>query len=262
LYLFKNLSDFDNITHFVSSRKGGCSNGQFKSLNIGFNIGDDDHNVIQNRKALSEATDISFGNFTFARQCHGSNIFFVDNSLRGSSSADEESSLGNADGMITSLPDICITVKVADCVPVLLYEPDNHAAAVIHAGWKGTVNKITGKAVEKMIRFCGSKPGNIYAGIGPSIGPCCYETGNDVYREYMDKGFTGKDIMIPSKQKDKYYLNLWQANKKQLTELGVKPENIEEASICTKCNNESFFSSRASDGKTGRFAAGIMLKKK
>ncbi len=262
LYLFENLIAFDNITHFVSSRKGGYSKGVFQGLNIGFNVGDDDWNVLRNRKILSDAVNIPIDSFTFANQCHGSNINFAGSSLRGCGSSDEKSSLEDTDGMITSTPGICITVQVADCVPVLLYDSENHIAAVIHAGWKGTIGQITGKTLEKMIHFCSSKPVNIYAGIGPSIGPCCYEVGQNVYKELKYKGISKKDIIIPSKQKDKYYFNLWQANKKQLTDLGVKPENIEEAAICTKCNNESFYSSRASDGKTGRFASGIMLKKK
>ncbi len=262
LYLFENLSAFENVTHFITSQKGGYSKGNFQGLNIGFNVGDDDRNVLRNRKILSKALNIPIDSFTFADQCHGCNIRFVESNMRGFGATDEKSSLKNIDGMITSTPGICITVKVADCVPVILYDHENHIAAVIHAGWKGTIAQITGKTLEKMINFCGSKPMNVYAGIGPSIGPCCYEVGQNVYREFQKSGISKKDIITFSEQKDKYYFNLWQANKNQLTELNVKPENIEEAFMCTKCNNENFFSARASDGKTGRFATGIMLKKK
>lgn len=260
LHLFENLSAFDSITHFVTSRRGGYSAGNFQGFNVGFNVGDDNWNVLRNRKILSGATNIPLESFTFANQCHGSNIMFVGNPLRGCGAADEKSSLENTDGMITAVTGICIAVQVADCVPILLYDHTNHVAAAIHAGWKGTISQIAAKAIEKMIHCYGSKPANIIVGIGPSIGPCCYEVGLNVYNEFRYTGFSNTDVLIPAQQKDKYFFNLWQANKNQLIELGVKAENIETASICTKCNCEEFFSARASDHKTGRFAAGIMLK--
>ncbi len=262
LYLFENLSAFDSITHFVTSRKGGYSKNHFEGLNIGFNVGDDNWNVLRNRKILSGATNIPLDSFTFANQCHTSNIHFVGNPLRGCGAADEKSSLKNTDGMITSVPGICIAVEAADCVPILLYDSKEHVVAAVHAGWKGTISQIAAKAVENLIHCYGSKPADIFAGIGPSIGPCCYEVGQDVYNEYRYTGFSKKDIIIPAQQQGKFFFNLWQANKNQLIELGVNPGNIETAAICTKCNSEKFFSARASGGKTGRSAAGIMLKKK
>ncbi len=260
-YHFENLSSFDNIVHFVTSRKGGYSKGQFEGLNIGFNIGDNNWNVFRNRKLLSDALGIPLESFTFSGQCHSSNIAIIGNKLRGCGATDEKSSVQNFDSMITSLLNTCISIKVADCVPILLYDKEKHIAAALHAGWKGTINKIAEKTVEKLLDFCSSQARDIFAGIGPSIGPCCYEVGEDVYREYKFSGGTKKNIISPAKQQGKYYFDLWQANKEQLIEIGVKPEHIELASICTKCNNEDFFSSRATDGNTGRFAAGIMLKK-
>ncbi len=262
LYQFENLLSFDNLVHFITSRKGGYSKGEFQGLNLGFNVGDDNWNVFRNRKKLSDITGIPIENFTFSEQCHSSNITFVRNSLRGCGATDEKYSVKNTDGLATSIFETCLIIQVADCVPVLLYDSEKHIAAALHAGWKGTISYITGKMIEKLLHFCSSRPENIYAGIGPSIGPCCYEVGEDVYREYKLSGWTKKNVISPGKEQGKYYFDLWQANKQQLIDIGVKPGNIEIASICTKCNSEEFFSSRASYNNTGRFVAGIMLKKK
>ncbi len=260
LFLFENLSNFKNIVHFITSRKGGNSTGTFKGLNIGFNSGDDNQKVLSNRHVLSNAVNIPPDNFTFANQTHSSNIAVIDNNARGLGFTDNKNSINDKDSLITATANICITIQVADCVPVFLYDSKKHVIAAVHAGWKGTVKQITGKTVNILIDLYGSKPGNIFAGIGPSIGPCCYETGENVYNEYINSDIPEKDSIKPSAKTGKYYFDLWEANRSQLISSGIKPGHIETASICTKCNNELFYSFRAAGGSTGRFAAGIMLK--
>jgi hypothetical protein len=163
------------------------------------------------------------------------------------------------DATITALPGICLMVMVADCVPVLLFDPVKRVSAVIHAGWRGTVHQITSNTIDTMVSHFGCNPADILAGIGPSIGPCCYEVGEDV-KEFVLQSFGTTDgYLVRQKHSSKIHFDLWYANHKQLAGKGVKPENIESSKLCTLCNSETFFSSRASGGITGRFAAGIYI---
>jgi YfiH family protein len=171
--------------------------------------------------------------------------------MRGKGSKDYSSAIDNSDALITQHPDILLMVQVADCVPILLYDPVNKVIAAIHAGWKGTVKLIVEKTIKKMVDEFGSDPKDIIAGIGPSVGPCCYEVGKEVIhdagnmKEFIDK--RGR-------------FDLWRANESQLISQGLKRSNIKIASVCTMCNKDIYFSSRASGGNTGRFGAGIILK--
>lgn len=261
IYTFDNLSAFDCLTHFISTRKGGISDGKFAALNVGFHVGDDNFRVLQNRRILSDAIGIDLQKFTFASQCHSTNVAIVDENGRGKGALEKDTALVNTDGMVSNVKNICLSVQVADCVPVLLYDPVNQVIASLHAGWRGTVRKIAQEAISKMVQNYGSKAENIYAGLGPSNGPCCYEVGDDVYREARIALGSIKDIIKPAKQSGKYIFDQWEANIRQLKDAGLKEEHIELAGICTQCNSGSFYSSRADNGLTGRFMAGIMLKK-
>lgn len=261
VYTFQKLSAFDDLTHFVSCREGGISDGKFAALNIGFHIGDDNFRVLQNRRILSDALGIDLLKFTFANQCHSTNVAIVDENGRGRGALEKDTALVNTDGMVTNVKNICLSVQIADCVPLLLYDPVQKVIASLHAGWRGTIRKIAREAVSKMVQNYGSKAEDIYAGLGPSNGPCCYEVGEDVYREARIALGSVKDIIKPAKQSGKYIFDQWEANIRQLKDAGVKEEHIELAGICSQCHSDKFFSSRADDGVTGRFMAGIMLKK-
>ncbi len=261
IFTFDNLSSFDCLTHFVSTRRGGISDGKFAALNIGFHVGDNNFRVLQNRRTLSDAVGIDLPKFTFANQCHSSNVAIVDENGRGRGALEKDTALVNTDGMVTNVKNICLSVQVADCVPVLLYDPVHQVIASLHAGWRGTVRKIAQEAISKMVQNYGSKAEDIIAGLGPSNGPCCYEIGEDVYREARIALGSVKDIIKPTQQPGKYILDQWEANIRQLKDAGVKEENIELAGICSQCQSDKFYSSRADEGVTGRFMAGIMLKK-
>ncbi len=261
IYTFDKLSRFDCLTHFISARRGGISDGKFAALNIGFHVGDDNFRVLQNRRMLSDAVGIDLLKFTFANQCHSTNVAIVDENGRGRGALEKDTALVNTDGMVTNVKNICLSVQVADCVPVLLYDPVHQVIASLHAGWRGTVRKIAQEAISKMVQNYGSKAEDIYAGLGPSNGPCCYEVGDDVYREARIALGSVKDIIIPTQQPGKYIFDQWEANIRQLKDAGVKEENIELAGICSQCQSDKFYSSRADEGVTGRFMAGIMLKK-
>ena len=143
---------------------------------------------------------------------------------------------------------------------LLFFDPVHRAVGVAHGGWKGTVKKIALKTVLRMQQEFGTKPEECLVGIGPAIGPCCYEVGGDVMSRFCE-AFPGQEQRLFHRQDDRVHLNLWEANRLQFMEIGVKAEHIDAADVCTACNSRLFFSYRADGGRTGRIAAVIALKK-
>ncbi|TVQ14715.1 MAG: peptidoglycan editing factor PgeF [Bacteroidetes bacterium] len=261
LYEFSNLKNFGGIKHFITSRKGGFSKGPFATMNTGFHVGDNDWDVLQNRKKLASMVNVNINQFTFSAQTHSSNIAIVDKSGKGKGSTESETAILNTDALICRTPEIFICVQTADCVPLILFDPVNRAIAAIHAGWRGTLKKITEATVLKMMHTFETHPADLIAGIGPSNGPCCYEVGEDVFSEVKRSMVNPKDVIKPASKTGKYMFDQWRANYIQLTDLGVKPENIETAAICSQCQSDLFFSSRKDNGFTGRTTSGIMITK-
>ncbi len=258
IFKFKILEPFHEIRQFVTSRTGGFSIGTFESLNLGFGTDDNPETVLKNRYKLSELSGIPLDWFVFANQTHSFNIAVVNHSQRGSGAFARDNAILNTDALITSGKNICIVVQVADCVPLLFFDSSNIVIAAVHAGWRGTLQEIALHTIEKMKREFNTNAGDIIACIGPSIGPCCYETGTEVMQKFVEKDKSSSELF--NHANNKIYFDLRQANKIQLLQAGIKENNIEDAGICTKCNNEMFFSSRAGKGNTGRFLAGIMLQ--
>ena len=256
LYEFDNLGRFSNLVHFLTSRSGGVSISPYDSLNLGLHTADNLEHVLENRVRLAEATGIAIDKFLYCSQVHSGDVKIIDsdsvaNGILGA--------FPQTDATVTSLPGICLMVMVADCVPVLLFDPVKKVSAVIHAGWRGTVKHITSNTVVVMVDHFGCNPADIIAGIGPSIGPCCYEVGEEV-RTVVEQSFgTTQGYLVRKTNSSKPHFDLWYANHKQLTDSGVNPGNIETSELCTLDNPDIFYSSRASGGITGRFAAGICM---
>lgn len=162
-----------------------------------------------------------------------------------------------ADGIITNVRNFPIAVKVADCIGSIVIDPEKKVMAAIHSGWRGIVLKIILKAVKMMKKYFGSSPGKMVVITSPSIGPCCYEIGHDLYKKLKrQKKFS--NIFI--KRKNKVFMDLQKANKNILLSAGVKKKNIFTSSLCTKCNNDMFFSYRAEGKKAGRMFVVGMIK--
>jgi YfiH family protein len=256
LYEFENLASIQGLIHFVTTRSGGASQPPYDSLNLGLHTADDTEHVLANRILLADETGIAPDKFLYASQVHSGDVKVVDQEAIKNGIV-----LNNprTDATITNLPGICLMVMVADCVPVLLFDPVKKVSAVIHAGWRGTVQHITTNAIHKMVDNFGCNPADIVAGIGPSIGPCCYEVGEEV-RQVVEQSFGTTDgFLVYHSHSVKPHFDLWYANHKQLTDSGVRPENIETSELCTKCRQDIFYSSRAAAGITGRFGAGIYI---
>ena len=259
LFEFENLAAVPGLVHFVTTRSGGSSLPPYDSLNLGLHTADNPEHVLANRLLLAGETGIAPDKFLYASQVHSGDVKVID-----AEAIKNDVLLKNprTDATITNLPGICLMVMVADCVPLVLFDPVKKVSAVIHAGWRGTVQHITSNTIHKMTECFGCDPADIIAGIGPSIGPCCYEVGEEV-RQVVEQSFgTTEGFLIYHTHSKKPHFDLWYANHKQLTDLGVKPLNIETSQLCTKCRQDLFYSSRASLGITGRLGAGIYIEVK
>jgi polyphenol oxidase len=261
IYLkFNNLSQFSNLVQFVSTRLGGVSQPPYDSLNLGFGTSDTPENVSQNRKILAETLEIPLENFCVPQQTHSANSKIITSQDAGKGIFTKETALPNTDGLISNQTNICLLVQSADCVPVLMYDSKNQVIAAVHAGWRGTVQKIVANTFEQMKNTFNSTPEHIWVGVGASISPECYEIGEEVV-ESVEKAFKTKEkYLIWNKITQKYHLDLWFANQQTLIEMGIPSKQIEIMGICTQKNSDMFFSSRQAKGITGRFGAGIMLK--
>ena len=259
IFRFRNLSEQGGVDHFVSTHIGGLSLSPYESLNLGFHVGDSPETVLKNRERLATTVKIPLYDFTFAKQIHSSTVTIVTEQMKGRGADDHDTAVEATDAMVTSVPGLCLAVLTADCVPLLLFDPCKCVVAAVHAGWRGSVKLIARKTVEILRQKFNCKPTDLLVGIGPSIGPCHYEIGPDVISQVKD-AFGGTADYINDQSADgKGYFNLWEANKRQIMEAGVPPQNIEIARICTYCNAHLFFSVRHQKGTTGRFGTGIML---
>ncbi|MCJ7735187.1 MAG: peptidoglycan editing factor PgeF [Anaerolineales bacterium] len=235
------------ITQGVFSRQGGSSPKPWHSLNLGGTVGDDPQNIKSNLEALLSALSYSPAQLAQIRQIHSASVIYVDKPMNAEL---------QGDAMITDKPNLLLLMRFADCVPILFFDPVQHAVGIAHAGWQGTIKEIPLNTVKAMGTHFGSDPANLLTAIGPSIGPDHYEIGDDVARE-VKRVFPDHIGDILKSDGDGLKLDLWKANQISLNKAGVN--QIEIAEICTGCQVNDWFSHRAENGKTGRFAAVIGL---
>jgi YfiH family protein len=257
---FELFSNHSNLVHFISTRLGGYSLPPYASLNLAFHVKDNPQTVLKNRELLAATLAIPLLNFVTAQQVHQANVAIITESMRGNGSIDFETAIPATDAMVTNIPNICLMILTADCVPILLYDPKRKVIGIAHAGWKGTVKFIAQKMVKAMQDNFSCSPSDILVGIGPSIGPGCYEIGANVIIEFERMMPDKIDMILKKNPNDKRYLNLWASNSLQLSQIGIPEKNIEIAEICTRCHADKFYSARNDGIHTGRFGSGIMLK--
>lgn len=257
---FSHLQGDCNISHFISTREGGISRGEYAALNLGEYCGDDVEAVKVNREKLCKALSIPENHLFTPYQVHENKVVHIDESFLLMSSEVQKDVLRGIDALITNVPGVCVAVSTADCVPVLLYAPDKKVVAAIHAGWRGTVAQIVSKVVAELVGVLGCEPTLIKAGIGPSI--CCkhFEVGEEVAGQFRLIYSEKDNIITYSQQTGKPHIDLWEANRQQLLKSGLWSTNIEIAALCTCCNPTKFFSARRQGIKSGRMLSGIFLK--
>lgn len=250
-YTFPLFEDFPELVHFVSSGE----------RTIGFREDEPLLPVANNRILLAEAVGFQAGQWITAQQVHSARITLVGQAECGRGALDKISRIPNTDALVTAEEDVCLMVLSADCVPVLLYDPEKRVAAAIHAGWRGTAAQIVRQTIEFMHEKWGCSPVHIRAGIGPSIGPCCFETGEEVAQVFTALFPDHPEICRPGRKEGKFQVNLWETNRLTLQQAGVLPGHIEVAGMCTVCHPDHFFSYRRDGQAAGRFGAGIMVKR-
>ncbi len=249
----------DGVTAVVTTRHGGVSAGPYASLNLGAQVGDDPQAVRQNRARVAAA--VGADRLTIAAQQHTNRVAVVDRGTAGRGHdgvAGSRSAFPATDALVTDLPGVALAVVVADCAPVVLFDPVHRAIGVAHCGRAGTVTGMLPNAVEAMAKAFGSAPADLLVGIGPAIRADSYEVG-DVEAAEVTAAF-GPDAagLLRPTRPGHCTLDLVGGLRIQLGRAGVKDANVHDLGIDTRTNADRFFSHRAAR-PSGRFAAVALL---
>ena len=244
-YRFKIFESCLTLSHGIFTRYGRDGSGE---LNLALKKGCDEQEVRANLSLV--ARTMGFESLIFAGQIHGDRALIVR--------ANRKHELGRTTGLFTGY-DALITkesglgmlITVADCQGVVLYDPRRRVLALVHNGWKGSVANILGKTVSRLVNEFKVKPGDILAGVGPSLGPCCAEFIN--YKQELPEIFFKYHV-------GNRHFDFWAISEDQLTETGVRPENIEVSGVCTVCNNDFFSYRRDKTEQRFGLAAGLIAK--
>ncbi|MGE5394109.1 MAG: peptidoglycan editing factor PgeF [Candidatus Saccharibacteria bacterium] len=246
IFKFESFKKYKDIAHFITTKEGWLSGntprftGDEESIYKGF------------RKELATSCEWDAKKFIFPRQTHSDHVAIV-------TSENRQPAIADTDALITNEPGLYICVQTADCVPILLFDPNKKVVAAIHAGWRGTVARIAALTIQKMTAAFGCNPQDIRAGIGPSIHMHAYEVGPEVIQAVRDNFNNTGALLKPSLNEGKAFLDLWEANKIILMEAGLGEENIEVMGLCSFEHHDLFYSARRDGIDTGRMVSGIRL---
>ena len=249
----------DVCVHAVSTRLGGVSQPPYDGLNLALHVGDALADVCENRRQFATSLGLSAADIVTPEQVHGERIARVTRADAGRGATDYADAIPATDALITDEPGLPLLLCFADCTPIVFLDPEKKAVGIAHGGWKGTVRSIAAKTLARMTEEFGTDPKDVLVGIGPSIGPCCYEIGEEVAAKFR-AAFPYADELLLTERDGHTHLSLWEANRQQLLRAGVPEENIEVAGECTACRAKWYFSYRAAGGRTGRIGALIALR--
>jgi YfiH family protein len=245
------LPRWKTLRHGIFTRHGGVSDAPFASLNMGGNVGDTPQAVRENHERMFAALRVEDTRVCSVWQVHSADVIIASKPIQG------RRWLAQADGMVTDQSDIPLSMRFADCTPLLFHDPVRGVIGIAHAGWRGTIQGVGSQTVRTMQSSFGCRPSDIEAWIGPSIGPDHYQVGEEVVAA-VQSWFGSTDHLIRRSAADgTAYLDLWAANALDLQRAGI--EHIEIAGLCTATHTRDFFSHRAERGTTGRFGAVICL---
>ncbi|MBD3824758.1 MAG: peptidoglycan editing factor PgeF [Epsilonproteobacteria bacterium] len=244
----RRLKDFSDISHTFTKRHSGVSLAPYSERNLAFHVGDDESHVLQNHAALACEMGYERERLVHMNQIHSADVYVLKE-------GDSFDTKPTCDALVTNIPQTPLMVMVADCSPTLFFDPVQKVIAVAHAGRAGAFKNIIAKTIEIMACEYGSKAQDIVVSIGPSIGECCYEVGEEIAKEADGLGL-GYAITI---REGRCHLDVNAILLRQLLACEIKKESIEVQNICTCCNTQDYFSYRG-EGETGRFAGVIYLR--
>ena len=247
----------DRVSAFYTTRKGGVSCGCYGGFNVNAFCGDDETHVTANRRLLAKELGVAKDRLIIPHQTHGIESRMIAEEFFGLPGRVRQMLLEGIDCVMTDVPGVCIGVSTADCIPLLFYDRAHHAAAAVHAGWRGTLNKIAHKAVVEMHHCFKTVPQDVVAVIGPGISLANFEVGQEVYEQFAQ---LGNDMERIAKMYDKWHIDLPECNRLQLVEAGVPERQILSADICTYDHCDEFFSARRLGIGSGRIYTGIVLR--
>jgi YfiH family protein len=248
----------DGVTAIVTTRHGGVSSGSYASLNLGDHVGDDHEVVLENRRRLAAALGVR--RLTVPDQQHKDRVAVVDAALAGQGHdgvAESVAAFPATDALISNRPGAALTIMVADCAPVVLFDPGHRAIGVAHCGRGGTVLGILPKAIEAMTARYGAVPADLLVGIGPAIGAASYEIG-DAQAAEVTSAFGDTRLLTPTRP-GHCTLDVVGGLRIQLRAAGVKDDNVHDMATDTKASTDTFFSDRATR-PCGRFMIAAVLQ--
>lgn len=251
---YNSLSEISFINHAFSTRLGGVSTGDFTSMNMAFNRGDNPESVTENYRRICKSAGFDFDSLTASAQDHNTFVRAVTAENRGVGIY-KPRDLQSVDALITNEKDVTLVTYYADCTPLFFVDTKKKAIGLAHAGWRGTVGRIGEKVVNKMTELYGTDPADIVAAIGPAISVCCYEVDKPCADNFYALDDLAPGRFVFSKDNGKYMIDLLETNRQILVAAGVKNENIIVSDVCTNCNSNLLWSHRATKGKRGTMSA-------
>lgn len=249
----------EGVVAFSTTRHGGCGSGAYETFNCTPYTGDELAVVHANQEKLCRYLDIPVERLVIPYQTHSCNILMVDDAFMQLSGDARHALLQDKDALITHLPEVCLCISTADCIPVLLYDREHKAIAAVHAGWRGTVNRLVEQTLQAMHEVYGTQGAQVDAVLGPGISVEAFEVGAEVYEAFEQVGFDMQQMAQWHEDKGKYHLDLLAANRMQLCAAGVPMTQIHDCGICTYTQHRDFFSARRQGIKSGRILNGILI---
>ncbi len=254
---FPQLEALGFIKHGFSTRFGGVSEGYYRWMNLSFFNGDDEEKVLKNFQKFCQALEVELASMVLSDQDHGTDLRRIEEKDRGKGIVKDKDYQG-IDGLVTKVPGITLITQHADCVPLFFADSKRKAVAMVHSGWRGTWGEMAKKTVARMKEEFGTEAGDLYVGIGPSIGPCCFEVEKDVLEKLQNLAdWRAEDAVVQGK--GKYRVDLWGLNKRMLLSAGVPEDQIFVTDLCTQCAPDLFFSHRVHGNERGSLAGMISI---
>lgn len=256
---FKVMEPYSNISCFTTTRNGGFSQGNYSSNNCGIHTNDNPMHVKQNLELICQSLPVRPTELVIPHQIHDTHSLVINQQYINASESERKNMLDGIDSLITSEKGYCLCVTTADCIPLTFYDKENQVIGTAHAGWRGTVKRIAQQTLERMASLYGTKGDNVIACMGPGISLAAFEVDEEVNQAFLQAGFPMDIISEWRPHTHKYHINLWLANRLQLTEFGIPDSQIEMAGICTYLRYKEFFSARRLGNESGRALTGIMI---